>query len=250
MPASAFLAFSALARIASLNLCTDEYLLLLARPGEVASVSYLSQDPQESPLWPTARAYKGNRGSLEDVLAMRPTIILTMGGGGRATKLIAPRLHIKAIDLPFGSSLDDVERNLRVVATALGEPQRATPWIEQIKQLRRTLPRQPYDSIFISGHGDSLSPGSLGAQWLQLAGFRQRALPGGKATLETLLTHPPSYLIRSNYRSGEMSGGLRWLDHPIVRHAASKQLVADGRRWTCLGPLMIGEIKRLRKSAP
>ena len=51
MPASAFLAASAAARVASLNLCTDEYLLLLARPGEVVSVSYLSQDPLESPLW-------------------------------------------------------------------------------------------------------------------------------------------------------------------------------------------------------
>ena len=44
MPASALLAA---ASIASLNLCTDEYLLLLARPHEIASVSFLSQYPQE-----------------------------------------------------------------------------------------------------------------------------------------------------------------------------------------------------------
>ena len=47
MPASALLIG---ARIASLNLCTDEYLLLLARPQEIAGVSFLSQDPLESPL--------------------------------------------------------------------------------------------------------------------------------------------------------------------------------------------------------
>ena len=66
MPASALLAA---ASIASLNLCTDEYLLLLARPQEIASVSFLSQDPQESPLWKLARRHHSNRGSLEQVLA-------------------------------------------------------------------------------------------------------------------------------------------------------------------------------------
>ena len=86
MPASALLIG---ASVASLNLCTDEYLLLLARPPEIASVSFLSQDPLKSPLWRSARRYPANRGSIEDVLDRRPDIVLTMGGGGRATRLIA-----------------------------------------------------------------------------------------------------------------------------------------------------------------
>jgi iron complex transport system substrate-binding protein len=94
-----------------------------------------------------------------------------------------------------------------------------------------------------------LAPGSLGAQWLRLAGFQQRGLPGGRATLETLLTKPPKILIKSNYRSGEMSGGVEWLNHPIVRGAGARQIVTDGRPWTCMGPLMIPEIERLRKLA-
>src|SRR5437763_4221986 len=51
-------------RVASLNLCTDELLLLLAGPGQIASVSYLSQLSQETPLWARARAYRRNDGSL------------------------------------------------------------------------------------------------------------------------------------------------------------------------------------------
>jgi iron complex transport system substrate-binding protein len=105
------------------------------------------------------------------------------------------------------------------------------------------------DAIWISGHGDSLPPGSLGSQWLRLAGFDQRPLPGGRATLEGLLTNPPKVLIRSNYRSGEVSGGTEWLNHPIVRRAGARQITTDGRPWTCQGPLMIPEIERLRKLA-
>ena len=73
MPASALLIG---ASVASLNLCTDEYLLLLARRNEIASVSFLSQDPLESPLWRSARRYPANRGSIEDVLARWSTVKL------------------------------------------------------------------------------------------------------------------------------------------------------------------------------
>jgi iron complex transport system substrate-binding protein len=64
-----------------------------------------------------------------------------------------------------------------------------------------------------------------------------------------MLIHPPKVLIRSNYRSSQMSAGSRWFDHPIVRRTANRQVMTDGRPWTCMGPLMIPEIERLRRAA-
>ena len=246
MPASALLIG---ASVASLNLCTDEYLLLLAHSHEIASVSFLAQDPQESPLWRTARRYPANRGSIEGVLTRRPDIVLTMGGGGRATRLLARRLNIRPVELVSPSSLDEVVANLRTVAAALGEPGRAIPWLEKLARLQRTRPATSKDTLWLSGGGQTLAPGSIGTQWLRLAGLSQRALPGGRASLETLLAHPPAVLVRSRYRSAQISSGVRWLDHPIVRQAKARRLTADGRRWTCMGPLMIGEIERLRAAA-
>ncbi|MEO6255962.1 MAG: hypothetical protein ABIO69_04060 [Sphingomicrobium sp.] len=237
------------ARIASLNLCTDEYLLLLARPREIASVSFLSQDRAESPLWQQARRYPANRGSIEDVLTRRPDVMLTMGGGGRATRLIAARLDIRPVELKAPNSLDDVAINLRTVAALLGEPRRAAPWLDKLAQLQRSRPATSKDALWLSGGGQMLAPGSIGAQWLRLAGLSQRGLPGGRADLETMLVRPPAVLVVSNYRSAQVSSGQRWLDHPIVRQAKARRLTAEGRRWTCLGPLMIGEIERLRAAA-
>ena len=246
MPASALLIG---ASIASLNLCTDEYLLLLARRSEIASVSFLSQDPQESPLWRSARRFPANRGSIEDVLARRPDIVLTMGGGGRATRLLARRLRIRPVEMVSANSLQDVAANLRTVAAALGEPQRAQPWLDRLAQLQRTSPTTAKDAIWLSGGGSTLAAGSIGTQWLRLAGLDQRPLPGGRASLEMLLVRPPAVLVRSQYRSAQVSSGTRWLDHPIVRRAKSRRLTTDGRRWTCMGPLMIAEIERLRAAA-
>ena len=250
MPAFALLAASLPLRVASLNLCADEYLLLLARPERVVSVSYLSQDAQESPLWRTARRYRGNRGSLEDVLTQRPDLVLTMGGGGRAGALLAGRLHIRSIDLPNPSDLAGVAANLRTVAAALGTPRRALPWIARLKALERRSPSTEVDAVWVSGGGQSLSGTGLGAEWLRLAGYRQRSLPGGRLSLEMMLTSPPKVLIRSNYRSGQMSAGERWLDNPIIRRSPSRKVITEGRVWTCMGPLMLREIERLRSARP
>lgn len=248
MPASALLlAASAGIRAASLNLCTDEYLLLLAAPEQIVGVSYLARDRHETALWRRAQRYPGNRGSIEDVLSLRPNLLLTSGGGGRATAMLARRAGVRTVDVPYATDLDGIAANLRNVGAALGKPQGAAPWLRRLAALRRTAPARTVDTIWISGGGFSLVPGSLGAQWMRLAGFRQRAVPGGRATLETLLTAPPKVLLKSDYRSGEMSGGNRWLSHPIVQRAGARQIVTDGRPWTCVGPLMIPEIERLKR---
>lgn len=248
MPAYALLAASLPLRVASLNLCSDEYLLLLANPRQVVSISYLSQDPQESPLWQAARRYRGNRGSIEDVLTLRPDLIVTMGGGGRATALLAGRLHIRSVDLPNPTTIAGVAANLRTVAAALGEPAQARPWTARLNRLAASAPTAAVDTVWLSGGGQSLESSSLGAQWLRLAGYRQRPLQGARLSLETMLTNPPKVLIQSNYRSGQMSAGQRWLANPIIQRSPSRKLTTDGRLWTCMGPLTMNEVERLRKA--
>ena len=248
MSGFASLSIASALKIASLNLCTDEYLLLLAKPSEIASVTRLAQNPVESPLWRQARAYLANRGALEQVIGARPTLLLTMGGGGRSSGLLARRLGIRTIDLPYPASIANVAANMRRVAVALGDERRAEPWLARLSALAAT-PRRQRDAIWVSGGGTSLSSGSPGAQWMALAGLRQRRLPGGRADLETLLVAPPAVLLRSDYRRGQMSQGVRWFDHPIVKRLASRTVATDGRAWTCGGPLMLDEVERLRRAA-
>jgi iron complex transport system substrate-binding protein len=247
MPAFAsLLAASAAVRVASLNLCTDEYLLLLARPSEIASVSRLSRDPADSSLWRIGRRFPENRGDLESALPTRPSLLLTMGGGGRATALIAKGMGLKTLDLPFPSTTNDVERNLVLVASALGNPKRADPWRRELAALRREK-KPELDAIFLSAGGNSVGASSLEAEWMRMAGLRQRSLPGGRASLELLATRPPSVLLRSAYRRGERSLAQSWLDHPLAKPKRSRLVTIDGRPWTCAGPLMLGEVERLRR---
>jgi iron complex transport system substrate-binding protein len=235
-------------RVASLNLCTDELLLLLAAPAQIASVTHLAQQEAETPLWREASRYPRNDGSLLSVVELQPDLIVTMGGGTRDRLGIAARLGIPTLDLVFAQTLGDVGENVRRLAAALGRPEAGATVLRRMNALIRSRPPLGVDTIWLGGGGRTVTATGLEAQWMALAGLRQRPLQGDRVPLETLIASPPALLLRSDYRAGQYSNGQRWLAHPAARFAAGVRTVpTDGRRWTCLGPLLIDEIGRLRQ---
>jgi iron complex transport system substrate-binding protein len=237
------------ARVASLKLCTDELLLLLADPGQIATVTHLSQNPHEYAGWREARRYPKNDGSLVYVARGRVDLVLDMGGGPRDTARIADKLGIRLVTLPYPQSLADIEASVRTVAAALGRPSAGERVLTEMAQLRRTTPPSAIETVWLGGGGRSLPAEGLGAQWMALAGLRQRPLRGNRISLEQLLTRPPAILLRSDYRLGQYSGEQRWLAHPLARGAKARTLRTDGRPWTCMGPAMMAEVRRLRRAA-
>ena len=234
-------------RVASLNLCTDELLLALAAPEQIVSVTHLAGQEAETPLWRQASRFARNDGSLLSVAGLRPDLVVTMGGGARDRLRIAARLGIATVDLPFAQSLTDVAASVRRLAVALGREREGAALLRRMAALIRGAPRRRSDSIWLGGGGRTVAATGLEAQWMALAGLRQRPIRGDRVSLETLLVRPPAVLLRSDYRRGQYSSQQRWLSHPAARWPHGARTVAtDGRRWTCMGPLLIDEIHRLR----
>jgi iron complex transport system substrate-binding protein len=237
-------------RVASLNLCTDELLLALGDPGQIVSVTHLSQQPAETSLWRQGRRYRSNDGSLASVAGLRPDLVLTMGGGARDRGRIAQRLGIRILDLPYPQSLADIEAAVHTVAAALGRGAAGSAWLARIERLKRSRPPARTDAIWLGGGGRTVPASGLAAEWMALAGLRQRAMAGDRVSLEQLLIRPPAVILRSDYRSGQYSGEQRWLAHPLARRVrGARTIVTDGRAWTCMGPALAGEIERLRTAA-
>jgi iron complex transport system substrate-binding protein len=252
MPASALLTAASVAslKVASLNLCTDELLLTLAAPDQIVSVTHLAHKPQETTLWRQARRYPRNDGSLLSVVGRKPDLVVTMGSGARDRARIAQRLGIRVLDLPFPQRLADVEHAIAALARALGRGDAGRSWLARLDALKRTQPRRMPDTIWLGGGGRSVQATGLAADWMRLAGFRQRALRGDRVSLEQLLVGPPAVLLRSDYRSGQYSGEQRWLMHPLAKATGRvRSIPTDGRAWTCMGPPMIDEVRRLRRQA-
>jgi iron complex transport system substrate-binding protein len=134
--------------VASLKLCTDELLLLLAAPEQVASLTYLSRERLESSLWRRARRYPGNDGSLLSVTTLRPDLVVDMGGGGRDSARIARRLGIRLLTLPYPQSIADIEAAVRRLSAALDRPQAGERLNRRIAELKRTAPRRQLDAVW------------------------------------------------------------------------------------------------------
>jgi iron complex transport system substrate-binding protein len=190
-------------RVASLNLCTDELLLLLAAPGQIASVTHLAQQEAETPLWREAGRYPRNDGSLLSVVEQRPDLIVTMGGGTRDRLGIAARLGIPTLDLVFAQTLGEVGENVRRLAAALGRPEAGAAVLRRMNDLIRSRPPLAVDTIWLGGGGRTVAATGLEAEWMALAGLRQRPLQGDRVPLETLIASPPALLLRSDYRAGQ-----------------------------------------------
>lgn len=231
-------------RVVSLNLCTDEYLLLTARPGQIASISRLGADQQESPLAARALGLRTNPGRLTDVIDQRPDLVLTMGADRQAAAL-AGRLGIRLIALPTPTSPAAVVAQVRQVAGLVGNAPAGAAFAREVADLAASAPpAQP--GLMIGGSGLAPAMDGLAAGWLRLAGIKH--MRGGQISLEHLLVQPPPILIRNIYRRGQISGPQAWGQHPALRRLPSRQVEADGRAFLCGGAAMPSEIARLRRA--
>lgn len=234
-------------RVASLNLCTDELVLILGAPEQIVSVTHLAQSEAETPLWRQARRYARNDGSLLSVVQFRPDLVVTMGGGARDRVRVAERLGVEIIDLPFAQNLTEIGEGISRLAIALGRRAEGAALLRRMAALVRSAPSSRRDAIWLGGGGRTVAPTGLEAQWMALAGLRQRPMHGDRVSLETLLVRPPDILLRSDYRQGQYSSQQRWLTHPAAQlRRGGLAISTDGRVWTCMGPLLIREIILLR----
>lgn len=235
-------------RVASLNLCTDELALLLAAPGQLASVTWLAHRPEETALWRRATGLDANRGSVESVAALRPDLILTGGFAPPYAAELAARLGAATLDLPPPRTVEDLEANVRQLGAALGRPAEAEALVAAMRAALGPLPARRLDALVVQGGGFTPRPDGLTAALLRHAGLEQRALPGGRAGLEGLLASPPAVLVTSGYRPGQASLNALWLRHPALERlpASTRRLQLDGRAFLCPGPLAAFEVARLR----
>jgi iron complex transport system substrate-binding protein len=63
-------------RVMSLNLCADQLVLMLVPPSRIASVSFLSRASEKPLLTAEAAGVKVNYGTLEEVLAQKPDLVI------------------------------------------------------------------------------------------------------------------------------------------------------------------------------
>lgn len=235
-------------RVVTLDLCADELVLAVAAPGQIASVTWLAADRHESALAPRAAGLHHNHGRIEDVVALRPDLVITSGAATRYAAEFATRIGARLLALPPVTTIAAVRANIVAVGQELGRPAAAAALIARFDRDLGPPRLAPIAALMLQGGGYAPAADGLAAAYLARAGLAQIATPGGRADLETLIARPPAAIVTTRYRAGQTSRGGGRLTHPALARlpASTRRLSVDGRGWTCLGPLAAATLPGLR----
>jgi len=130
-------------RIASINLCTDQYLLLLAAPGTIATVSFLSQQQKSSYYYERALAIPVNHGEAEEIVAHAPDLVLAGFYSARTTTQLLQRLGYRVELFNHPRSIQQVREQLRRMGDLIGRRKQAERVIHEMNERLQSVATQP-----------------------------------------------------------------------------------------------------------
>jgi len=135
-------------RVVSQTVGTDELLVALADPGQIAALSNLARDPAFTPHVAANAGFPCLRtGGAEDILRFRPDLVLAATYTAPETLALLRRAKVELLVLDRFETLEDLYDSARRVGAALGRPERAEAliagWRARIGALDRRLRAVP-----------------------------------------------------------------------------------------------------------
>jgi iron complex transport system substrate-binding protein len=245
-------------RVVSTNLCTDQLLLLLAAPGQIASVSRLALEAESSFMAEAASRYPVNDAKVEQLLAMQPDLILGSAYAPHPATHLLRSLGYRLEYLPLASNIGEIRSNIRRVAGLLGNLARGERLIERmdLRLERVAAERNPTPpALFYQPRGYTSGTETLQNEALRLAGWRNISaglgIRGyGTIDLESLLLAEPAQIFTSAYAPGTASLAQRRMQHPALQRITANRPIIDiaYKYWICGGPMIADAVEALAEA--
>ncbi|MFC0205505.1 ABC transporter substrate-binding protein [Novosphingobium soli] len=208
-----------------MNQCVDQLVLALLPPERIASVTWLSRDPDGSLMHREAMRVGVNHGLSEEVVRQKPDLVVAGSFTTPATRSLLKRMGYPMIEVDHAESFDDIRRITRQVARAVGEEAKGEARIARMDLQLAHLARDPGPRLRIAawdGAGFNASDGSLYNAVLEAAGAvnvanRPPATSYGRPDVEVLLATAPALLVKGaglGRKPGLRDNTER---HPLVR---------------------------------
>ena len=239
--------------IVSLNPCADAILAEVAAPGQLLAISHYSHDPRGSSMpLAQARRYRAIGGTVEEIAALAPDLVVGDSFTAPATQAALRRLNIRFAALPIAPTVAASEAQVRWLAKLAERGDAGERLVSAIERsLASAMPPPGWASrsaIVWQGGGLVAGDEALIAGLMERAGFRSAAAvrglgQGAILPLEAMLTDPPQVIFTSGDPRAEQN---RLLRHPVLaglRQTARARL--DPGLFYCGGPSIPRAMTRL-----
>jgi iron complex transport system substrate-binding protein len=219
-------------RIMSTNVCTDLLLLELAPKSRIASVTFLAPEAARALFPGAADGIALNHNSAEDVVNVRPDLILDSGLSSPLVRTLARQVGARVVDVKDANSFQDIREILRQVGAEVGARARAQALIARmdatLAELAAHPPKRRLRVVAWSGGSAVPGKGSLTDAIITAAGAENiAARPGPSESsfgVEELLMADPDALLFGGATLGQPS-----LLNDEGQHRAVRKLYAG--RW-------------------
>ncbi|HMN73561.1 MAG TPA: ABC transporter substrate-binding protein [Rhodoblastus sp.] len=243
-------------RIVSINQCADELALRLADRDRIASVTWLSRDPNNSNVADIAASVPVNHGLAEEVMAFRPDIVLAGVFSTQTTIGILRRLGVKVVEFEPPRSMDDVRAQIRKLADAIGESARGEAMARAIDVgLAALAPRARSPRLraaVMQPNGFTVEKGSLVEEIMNRAGLDNlgsRVDAGSYLAipLEAIALQKADVMIVNGEVYDAPSLATEALNHPLIAALGRRLKVVSmpPKLWTCGGPNLVDAVRLL-----
>ncbi len=242
-------------RIVSLDYCADQYVLKLAPRSRIAAVS-----PDAGAEFSYMRAASVGvprvRPNAEDVLVLRPDLVVRSYGGGPGAAEMFARAGVPVLQLGYADDLAGVRRVLVETASGLGEGAKggaiARDFDARLAAIAATASGKR--ALYVTPGGVTSGPGTLVDETLRasgLANFDDRA-GWNPLPLERLAREQPD-VVAAAFFDTRWNKADPWsaAAHPVARDALrDRVLVSLPGAWTaCGGWFLLDAVEALAKTA-
>ncbi len=240
-------------RIVSLDYCADQYVLGLADRDRILALS-LDAREEFSYLRDEADGLPTVRQRIEDVLALRPDLVVRSYGGGPRTTLFLQQAGVPVLALGFMQDIDSIRATIRRAAATFGVPERGESIVAEmdvrLDQARAAARATDEDVLYLSPAGVSAGPDTLVHELIEMAGFdnfqRQpgwRSIPLERLAYET----PDRYAVGGFGAEQDRESPWTPFRHPVAtrRVAEGPMTAIDGATVTCGGWYLMDAMEAL-----
>lgn len=210
-------------RIVSLDYCADQFVLALADRDQIAAVS-VGARRDDSYFARQARGLRQTRGTLEEVLALRPDLVVRNWGGPWDAEAVYARFQIPVLQVGNSPDFTAARADLLAAAAKLGHLERGEALARDLDlRLARLRVGQSHAPVmYLSGGGAVAGRDTMMDAVIAAAGGRNvRDETGWQVLpLERLVEMPPALIAMAFFDSGrDRVNAWSPSRHPVLRRA-------------------------------
>ena len=241
-------------RIVSLNQCLDAVLVELVPTERIAAISHYSRDPLRSPIAELAQRLPITYESAEEIVALRPDLVLASRHSAIPTRNALRRvgIHYELFDVAF--SLDESLAQIRRIAALVGNTAGGEALVGRIEhaiEAARLPPgaRRLTAAVYSTG-GNTAGANTVTDDLMQIVGLDNLAARYGIRThqplqLELLVAAPPDLLLVGEIPDAAGTQAARIVQHRALRKVPSLRWDFPVRFMYCSGPTIVEEVVAL-----